>query len=226
MTTPLYSKCFIAVCLLAIFGYIYTVFYQTSDIRLRPMEVETKTTTDTKAAYNIIFIESNEHGTYLTDRQLCSIESAAKHNPTAQVLVKSLKAQIKYDELFQKYPNIKLETIKIEDAIKNTPLENWWKNNHMSNDPYTRISHTSDGLRYALLYKHGGIYADLDTITLKSLEPLVQYSGGFPFEDDQYVTGSVIVSQKNHPFMRILMEQFTRRYDGEAHIAITLDYQV
>jgi lactosylceramide 4-alpha-galactosyltransferase len=167
--------------------------------------------------YNIFLVETNDSKTYLNYRQLCAIESAAKHNPDATVHVKSVRALIKDQEIFSKYPNIQFEIIKIKEALKNTPLNEWWSKNLLAKDDYYRISHTSDALRYVFLYDNGGFYSDLDTITLKTLEPLLKYKAGFPFEESGHyrLTGSFFVAQKNHPFIYYLMERYGADYDGE-----------
>ncbi len=168
--------------------------------------------------YSIFFIESNYNGTFFSDRQLCSIESAAKHNPDAAVHIKTLKTVISNDRqyLLAKYPNIKIEIVKFEELINKTPLAEWWKKDLISKDPYFRMAHMADAMRLVILYAYGGIYSDLDTITLKSFVPLLAFKCGFAFQDRQStVTNSfIVVPQKNHPFLKILIQKYTENYDG------------
>ncbi len=172
---------------------------------------------NTHQTYNIFFIESNSLSMYLTERQLCSIESAAKHNPNGNIIVKSINADLKNNRLLTDYPNIKFEIVKIEDSLNNTPLYDWWKKKLITNIPYNRIAHIANAMRLTTIYKHGGIYIDLDTITLKSFEPLLKYRCGFQFQDKKVVTNSFFVNtQIKHPLLHILMVEFTKRYgDGK-----------
>jgi mannosyltransferase OCH1-like enzyme len=39
------------------------------------------------------------------------------------------------------------------------------------------LAHISDAVRLALMWKYGGFYSDLDTISLKDFSPLLKYSG-------------------------------------------------
>ncbi len=104
----------------------------------------------------------------------------------------------------------------IADVLGNTPLAQWWKKDLITKSDYGRIAHTSDGMRLALLYEHGGFYADLDTITMKSLQPLLDYNCGFVFQDfNQSLTNSFIRAQRNHPFVYLLLDSFGKIYDGD-----------
>jgi mannosyltransferase OCH1-like enzyme len=75
----------------------------------------------------------------------------------------------------------------------------------------------SDALRYAFIYRHGGFYSDFDTVTLKTLEPLLEHRAGFPFEESGHyrLTGSFFVAHKNHPFLYYLMQKYVTDYDGQ-----------
>lgn len=72
-------------------------------------------------------------------------------------------------------------------------------------------SHLTDVLRYALLYKHGGLYLDTDVLTLKPLpNDLVDDAGRVttPFvgyEDKRQLNGAVLGAPARHAFMRDLL---------------------
>jgi lactosylceramide 4-alpha-galactosyltransferase len=170
--------------------------------------------------YDIYFIESADNKLNFDYRQLCSIESAAKHNPHASINIKSIKARIEsnhYLYLLKIYPNIRFEIIEPAELFNDTPLEKWWTRQFISKNPYYQISHRSDALRYALLYKYGGIYSDLDSITLRSFQPLLNYSG-FPLESKgstPVVTGSFFIMPKKHRLLYQLMEYFVVDYNPD-----------
>jgi lactosylceramide 4-alpha-galactosyltransferase len=169
----------------------------------------------TETENNIYFIESNHERDYFDNRQLCSIESAAKHNPDALVIVKSVKATIQNKNIFEQYPNIKYESLNSTEAFMDTPLYDWWYHNKVTKiDHYYRIAHVSDALRLALVYKYGGLYSDLDTIALKSFKPFFNYSGFFFAQDPpKSLINSFFLARKQHPFLYHLMEMFVRDYD-------------
>jgi lactosylceramide 4-alpha-galactosyltransferase len=174
----------------------------------------------TANVYNIHFIETNESKTIFDYRQLCSIESAAKHNPNAIVRVKSLKAKLENTSLFEKYPNIEFRVIIIDKYVNDTPLQNLtgFLASHPSRNTinsYYHIAHVSDALRLVTIYKYGGFYSDLDTITIRNLEPLVNYCG-FCFENQEQteLTNSFFVCKKRHPVLHRLMDMYMKDYDG------------
>ena len=168
----------------------------------------------TKLYYNIIFIETNKNREYFTERELCAVESAALNNPHAEIVVYSDKAKIS-QLLLDIYSNIKLYKLEFKEIIKNTVFDDWFKLNSqlLLNGP-SPIEHTSDILRIVLLWKYGGYYADLDTISLKSIEQLLHLNG-FSVQSDNplQVNNANIIFSKNHPLLLDLMQLMVRNYD-------------
>ena len=127
------------------------------------------TNEEAKRPYNIFFVQTNDVREKFSIRELCSIESAAKHNPNARVMVKSLKAKISVNKILKTYPNIEWSIIKLNEIFNDTPLYDWWRSGKLaSHNSYFRYSHLSDALRHTLIFKYGGLYSDLDVIALKS----------------------------------------------------------
>jgi hypothetical protein len=157
---------------------------------------------------NIFFIESNPNREYFDYRQLCSIESAAKHNPHIQIYVKSVKAKFENEHIMKKYANIKLEHINVTDILTNTSLSDWWLKKRLSKIPYFSFAQASNALRYAIVYSQGGMYADLDTVFLKNCGPLLNYSGFFFEEPNGFIGNSFFVATRKHPFLSFLMDKF------------------
>jgi hypothetical protein len=152
---------------------------------------------------NIFFIETNSNREVFSLRQLCAIESAAKHNLNSIINVYSAKAKIN-EKWLEKYPNIKIYRLDIDEIIKDTILENWFNSNKKKitkGEHY--LSHLSDILRYALLYKNGGFYSDLDTITVKSIEKLLKYNA-IILENDDPIQGKPFFNYFNSKFLFII----------------------
>ncbi|KAG5674653.1 hypothetical protein PVAND_004607 [Polypedilum vanderplanki] len=120
---------------------------------------------------NVFFVETqNSTQHILNDRQACSIESAALMNPNALIIVTFVTPKHFVDlnetraiEILRQYSNIIFRFVNLKSFSKNTPLENWIKSGKLSNSKFV-VSHTSDVLRYLLLYKYSGLYLDTDVI--------------------------------------------------------------
>ena len=178
---------------------------------------------ETNDSYNIFFLETNHLRETLDVRQLCSIESAAKHNPSANVYVRVLKAKLNVSEIFETYPNIKWSIINLNEEFKETPLEEWWKSGKIiSTADYVRYAHLSDILRLMYVYKYGGFYSDLDAITLKSFKPLADYNGFCAGLDEpriQFGNGFFHFT-KNHSFLFEAINDVVVSYDASEWLSV------
>jgi hypothetical protein len=165
--------------------------------------------------YKIHFIETNERRTELTTKQLCAIESAARNNPNAAVIIHSLTARAgAFSFVFDAYPNLVLKELNIIELFTNTPLQKWLKHSNVSRSEHA-IAHLSDAARLVILSNQGGFYSDLDTITLKSVENLTEFNGaGYIFEDGGDSLGSgVLIFRANHPFLEYMIKRMVSNYD-------------
>ncbi|XP_014778903.1 uncharacterized protein LOC106875328 [Octopus bimaculoides] len=84
-------------------------------------------------------------------------------------------------------------------------------------DNYPENIRRADALRYFVLYEFGGVYADMDMESFKSIDPLsLKYScflGQEPYEHpvldsnfEHIVINAIMGCRKNHPFMKKVME--------------------
>ena len=92
-------------------------------------------------------------------------------NPNASIFVTFLtpKDHVELEktnltEILMQIRNIYFVYLNMKTFSKDTPLEDWIKTDELSNSKYV-VSHTSDVLRYLLLYKYSGLYLDMDVIT-------------------------------------------------------------
>ncbi|XP_069685774.1 lactosylceramide 4-alpha-galactosyltransferase-like [Periplaneta americana] len=129
---------------------------------------------------NIYFVEAsclaNKPGRQaLTQRQACSVESAAKMNPSSEVyLVHS--CPIKYDKSktikhLVAYRNVRFWNFDMKHLVSGTPLEKWDYESAFRNPSWSQ-DHSSDVIRFLLLWKYGGTCLDLDIVVIKSMEIL------------------------------------------------------
>lgn len=68
------------------------------------------------------------------------------------------------------------------------------------------------------MWKNGGIYSDLDTITLKSFESILNGNkSGFGYFNENYSSignGFILFTRKLHPFLKRVLDVFIKQYNG------------
>ncbi|CRL04649.1 CLUMA_CG017713, isoform A [Clunio marinus] len=132
---------------------------------------------------NVFFIDSLNLTTnvVIKARTACAVESAALINPSFEVfLIYSSKERLQNIEntpelqAILTYPNVHIYFINdITKFTIGTPFEDFVKSGKLLNSKHP-TEHTSDVLRFVLLWKFGGTYLDTDTITrlpFDNLEP-------------------------------------------------------
>ncbi|KAG5666937.1 hypothetical protein PVAND_014942 [Polypedilum vanderplanki] len=121
----------------------------------------------------IFFVEShtNRDRKLEKPRQACSVESAARINPDMEVYfifaTNSSGIDMHFSDLIEallSYKNIHLRFLNPKEFSVGTILEDLFQKDKIKNSSYP-VAHLSDILRVLLLYKYGGQYLDLDTIT-------------------------------------------------------------
>lgn len=160
----------------------------------------------------IWFVESSNE-TDLKGRQACSIESASLHNPSVRVFLLTtgqLSPNCDYYKALSSLENFASLKLNLTDTFSNTPLDSWHRSRNWTEGPYS-IEHLSDGIRLAVLWKHGGIYLDLDIIVLKELSEL---SNSVMFEVTGQLTNSVLYFDKAHPFIGEALKRCAEEYDA------------
>ncbi|XP_034945377.1 uncharacterized protein [Chelonus insularis] len=154
--------------------------------------IETELTEPSKIGNHIFFLETScpEDGELvLNPRQACAIESAAKMNPEMEIYLLFLsptnfsnKTKNLIDHL-KTYNNINIRRVFMNEYVKNTPLEEWWKSGIFQTSQWPR-EHMADVMRFLTLWKFPGIYFDLDVVIMSSLKNLTDFAGA---EDSEVV---------------------------------------
>lgn len=80
--------------------------------------------------------------------------------------------------LLTNYQNIRLRCIDFLTYIEHTPLQAFVQSEAMHSSIYL-VEHRSDLLRVLTLWKFGGVYMDLDMISLKPI-PLINFFSADP----------------------------------------------
>ena len=71
---------------------------------------------------------------------------------------------------------------------------------------FQQIAHKSDVLRLAIVYKHGGVYLDIDSLVLRSLHDLRNVVTFHTFEMDSIANGA-LAFDKSHPFLADCLQE-------------------
>ncbi|KAH8376752.1 hypothetical protein KR093_001151, partial [Drosophila rubida] len=158
----------------------------------------------------------------LTARQMCSIESAALHNPNFQVFVlfanpQRIDPQDKFVRIIRSYGNVHLRQLNVWRYVRNTPVEDWIirDNKFISSFP---TEHTSDLLRLLTLHRFGGIYMDMDVVVLRNMENLpLNYVGT---ELDSIIVNSVMSFDPTgigHEVVEFFLREFQQHFNGNLY---------
>ena len=152
----------------------------------------------------------------LTLKQLCVMESAAKHNPNTTIYLLVVSPILQDDQLqtFQsEYKNIQVKHIHIPSLIHGTPIESLWNRNVIQKSKFLTV-HLSDVLRIVILFHFGGTYLDLDALILKPLPEVPSFIGREHLTYETLANG-VLRFKKNHPIMEKLLINMNSSFDGQ-----------
>ncbi|KAJ9587821.1 hypothetical protein L9F63_018745, partial [Diploptera punctata] len=176
---------------------------------------------------NIMFVETsclvkkaNATRKVMSLRQTCSIESAARMNPDADVyLLHSCPIEFNPDEpvtQLLKYTNIKFWSFSLHTLMSGTPLQAWDYNAALGGSQWP-LEHSSDVVRFVLLWKYGGIYMDLDFVVIKSMDSLEE---NFVCIETEKSLGSSVIKMDSentgHKLATICVEQLAKDFRGDA----------
>ncbi|XP_049882792.1 lactosylceramide 4-alpha-galactosyltransferase-like [Pectinophora gossypiella] len=142
----------------------------------------------------IFFHETSCRGD-LTPRQACAIESAARAHPNWTVIVlfsSSVSARAGRAGGLRRLilPNVKYARVKLPDYVMGTPLQDIVLQGKLNSSSYPH-SHTSDVLRYTTLYKHPGVYLDLDVVVARSIDEL---GGSFVVRESDHAVAAAVIA--------------------------------
>ncbi|XP_005379480.1 PREDICTED: lactosylceramide 4-alpha-galactosyltransferase [Chinchilla lanigera] len=167
------------------------------------------------AGSNIFFLETSER-TSPNFLFMCSVESAARVHPEAQVtvLMKGLRGapppRNLGTSLLGCFPNVQMLPLDLDALFRGTPLAAWHAASRWRWEPYL-LPVTSDAARIALLWKFGGVYLDTDFIVLRSLGNLSNALGA----QSRYVlNGAFLAFERQHEFLALCMRDFVAHYNG------------
>ena len=81
-----------------------------------------------------------------------------------------------------------------------------------------------DIVRYFILYKYGGIYADMDYICFKNFYDLMPSDkvsiSESPYKYNEYLQNALMISPKEHPFWMNVIEKATKRSGKDVSVIV------
>ena len=120
---------------------------------------------------HIYFSSTNIGDLKLSVTARCAIKTACHFNPNSKITLIT-RNNVEYssnDPIFSECPTFSIKKMNLgEDLFKGTSLLSWYNKAIGINSKYFNAD-LSDAIRTALMWKYGGVYFDLDMISLKSL---------------------------------------------------------
>ncbi|KAJ3327810.1 Alpha-1,4-N-acetylglucosaminyltransferase [Blyttiomyces sp. JEL0837] len=164
-----------------------------------------------------------------TPRYLCSLESAARHNPDHQItlhaknaesLRKNLTVWMEAAHLIDPIPvpgggsgksksSQQVSRLNIIEMTK-TPLEGWYRNKTFEKSHWV-LQNLGNAIRMGILWNRGGVYLDLDII---SLNPVSGIGRSLAMQDKDFFNNAFFSFPKGDPFMWLLMQEFVEGFRG------------
>ena len=91
-----------------------------------------------------------------------------------------------------------------------------------------KYAHKADKIRLDILYKYGGIYMDIDTITYRSYNHLLRYDTVLGYQDEGLICNAVILAKSESIFIKRWMEEYETHFkaDGWCEASVHLPYKI
>ncbi|KAK5643036.1 hypothetical protein RI129_009203 [Pyrocoelia pectoralis] len=143
---------------------------------------------------------------FITPRQACAVESAAFNNPDFQTfLMYASPGSIKDDNTLSD------RLLKILTNIVNVKVVRLNYAGLLNGNVYTK-----ERIQLLILYKYGGIYLDLDTVTIRSFNGLALNFA--VAESETHVNNAVIRSSikgSGHEFIKMCLKELKEYFRGD-----------
>jgi len=205
-----------------------------SDLQIRKRSLHEINSVDSSNAINLFHLVWTTSSSFFQSWRLFVILAIQKNyrdqNYAVNIYSNTLNAQIlstcaDFDKV--NMTNIRFLPIN-EEIFKSTALEKWWfQHTEFHGDlPLTktdfRYSHLTDLIRFAVLWKFGGIYLDFDMILLR---PVTVFFNSFAsqkdmqdkntMDDSDPYNFAIAVFQPQHPFLSEVMQNASSVYDPQ-----------
>jgi lactosylceramide 4-alpha-galactosyltransferase len=169
-----------------------------------------------------IFFHETSGRSDLGLRQTCTVESAAKNNPGRPIQVFMTADRLDYSspwlEILQTYPQVSIVLVEPRLYFANTPLADWYNEGEWRTSIYN-IVHLSDYIRVLTLLKGGGMYMDLDFVSLKPFdEKLLWNFFNIETAEMKLLSNSVLHLERGHRLIEEMIHRLVKYYDVDDYM--------
>lgn len=160
-----------------------------------------------------IFFHESSCKMGLDSREACAIESAARLNPSWDVNVffmgptSDLFLESSIYKILKKKNNIHFYRVDVIEFVKETPIENLLTSEIININKNWCLESLATMIKYLALYKYGGMFLDLDVITVKSFDSL---PANWVAKQDSHLYGTSAFALTKHGFGRTVAENIIR----------------
>jgi hypothetical protein len=182
----------------------------------------------------IFFHETSGHAK-LSMIQCCAVESAALNNPDWHIKLFVRPSNDCFTnsafhipppnfhnrvwlEVLSIYPNVEIVLLNEKNYFSGTPLEDWYRRGEWRNSQY-EMAHLSDYIRILTMYKIGGLYLDIDILTLKPFTgDLLKNFLVYGSSRMDHISNGVIHLRRGHRLLREIIKMLAKDYDPTAYL--------
>ncbi|XP_068222768.1 lactosylceramide 4-alpha-galactosyltransferase isoform X3 [Palaemon carinicauda] len=147
-------------------------------------------------------------------RKACAVESASLHHPDRQVIVHITAPSVDLSQPLLKIlfglPNVNFSWLDLDQLFADSAVQNWHKERRWLVNEERASIFISDAARWVLLQKYGGIYLDMDALSLRTLPKISDYIGRL---DEQQINGAVVALTKNHLLSQNIVNAIPKVFD-------------
>lgn len=162
---------------------------------------------DLESSSNVLFVRTSAETT-LSDIEKYALFSAVTLNPTRRVNLFS--NHVLCEEGLSFVPSLSLCIIRFNprDIFQGYPHFESWFDSGVWNT-YLREQHLSMSIRIALLHRFGGVYIDMDTATLRSLDDFTNTVG---LGNPSLISPKVLAFERGHSFLKLAENTFVNEF--------------
>ncbi|MBI51608.1 MAG: hypothetical protein CL779_00115 [Chloroflexi bacterium] len=108
-----------------------------------------------------------------------------------------------WDRMKEKIPILILEKVELPTHIGNKVIKHY--------------AHKSDKIRMEKLYERGGIYMDIDTISLRPYHGLLKYNTvlGYEIKKDNLICNAIMLTKKKSAFFKLWLDNYIVNFNPE-----------
>lgn len=158
-------------------------------------------------------------------REFLAMESVLKAHPDGCLIVLSNTLDsVKGKEMLKPLLDLGYRVVAVTPDLSflfmNTPAESWFndiKNGNRDPGEVPLAQNLSNLVRFAVIYKYGGVYLDTDFIVLKKFSGLRNAIGAQSMDASGKWTrlnNAAFVFDKSHPLLYMFMEEFKSTFNG------------